>query len=88
MTRNYAFEWYETKTARYGNPDVRHTLISLSNPSGKTEFDAKRAVEIFTAKNGNLKKNTIICIKEMDENGQIGEDIVPQEDSSIVPVGK
>ena len=33
-------------------------------------------------------KNTIVKIVEMDENGQIGEDIVPTEDSAIIPAGR
>ena len=37
---------------------------------------------------GNLNRIEITKIKECDENGQIGEDIVPQAESSIIPVGK
>ena len=87
MKRQYNFEWYETKMAKYGDPIIRHSIIDLSHPTGKTEIDAKKALSIFMAVNGNLKKNTIVRIKEMDENGQIGEDIVPSEgENAIVPM--
>ena len=85
MIRNYNIEWYPTKD---GIEFKRSTFIRLSKPTGRTEYDAKAAVGIFTASHGNLKKNTIIKIIEMDENGQIGEDIVPTDGSSIIPEKK
>lgn len=89
MIRNYNIEWYSTKEIKYGNPTSRNTFIRLSNPTGETNRDAKAALGIFIATNGNLKKNTIVKIIEMDENGQIGEDIVPIEDeNAIIPVGR
>lgn len=89
MERNYSFEWYETKTAKYGKPLIRHSLIKLSKPTGKTNVDSKAALQIFMDTNGNLKKNTVLKIKELDgDNHQIGEDIIPQDDTSIVPVAK
>jgi hypothetical protein len=47
--------------------------------------DAKSALNLFLSQYGGLKKNTIIKIIEMDENGQIGEDIIPIDNNSIVP---
>ena len=85
MIRNYNIEWYPTKD---GKDFKRQTFIRLSRPTGHTDIDAKAAVGIFTASCGNLKKNTIIKIVEMDENGQIGEDIVPTEGSSMIPEKK
>ena len=85
MIRNYNIEWYPTKD---GIEFKRSSFIRLSKPTGKTEYDAKAALNIFTSSCGNLKKNTIIRIKEMNENGQIGEDIVPTDGSSIIPAGK
>ena len=58
------------------------------NPTGKVEVDAKKAVEIFIRGFGNLKQNTILSIKEFDENGQIGEDIIPTDGSTIVPIAR
>ena len=85
MIRNYNIEWYPTKD---GVKFKRSTFIRLSKPTGRTEYDAKAALNIFTASCGNLKKNTIIKIVEMDENGQIGEDIVPTDNEAIIPIAK
>lgn len=86
MTRDYNIEWYVTKER---NPINRHSFIHLSKPTGKTEIDAKAALGVFINTNGNLKKNTIVRIKEMDEHGQIGEDIVPTEGkNAIIPIGR
>ena len=87
MTRIYRFTWYPTKD---GEDLFRHTLIRISNPTGKTEIDAKNAVDLFTRSCGNLRKNTIIKIQELDENGeQIGKDITPSnEENAIIPSGR
>ena len=88
IVRYYIFKWYETKGAKYGNPIIRTNKITLSHPSGETAVDAKVAVNIFITTYGNLNCNTIVSIKEMNENGQIGEDIIPSEDNSIIPSNK
>ena len=85
MIRNYNITWYPTKD---GEKLSRDTFIQLSKPSGQTSYDAKAALNIFIAECGNLKKNTIVKIIEMDENGMIGEPIVPTEGSSIIPAGR
>ena len=78
MERTYAINWYPTKD---GEKVSRTTMIKLSSPTKVTEKDAKDAVNIFIKSCGNLKKNTIINIKELDSDGnQIGEDIVPSTD--------
>ena len=85
MIRNYNIEWYPT---RDGQNFKRQTFIRLSKPTGHTDIDAKAALNIFISQCGNLRKNTIIKIVEMDENGQIGEDIVPTDGSSMIPEKK
>lgn len=85
MIRKYNIEWHPTKER---NPINRHTFIQLGKPTGETSVDAKAALSIFIANNGNLKKNTIIQIIEMDENGQIGEPIKPTEENAIIPMKK
>ena len=85
MTRNYNIEWYPTKD---GENFRRETFIKLSKPIGSTSHDAKAALNIFISQFGNLKKNTIIKIIEMDENGQIGEDIIPNNANTIIPTRK
>ena len=88
MKRNYIFEWYDNKDTKYGKePIIRHTNIRLSKPTGETGVDAKSATDMFTRNFGNLNKVTILKIKEIGEHGQIGEDIIPQEEESIVPIG-
>lgn len=82
MIRNYNIIWYPTKD---GEKFKRETFIQLSRPTGETNIDAKAALNIFISQFGNLKKNTIIKIIEMNENGQIGEDIIPMTDTSIIP---
>ena len=85
MIRNYNIVWYPTKD---GDNFKQETFIRLSKPTGSTAHDAKAALNIFCSSFGNLKKNTIIKIIEMDENGQIGEDIVPTGENSIIPSGR
>ena len=52
-------------------------------------FDAKAAVGIFISSTGNLKKNEIIEIQEVDENNEpIGEVIKPMDNTSIIPTGR
>ena len=81
VKRIYAINWFLTKEKR---PLARTSYIRINNASGDTSIDAKRAVNIFVSSFGNLKKNTIIWIKELDEAGnQLGEDIIPTGDSII-----
>lgn len=84
MTRYYIFNWYENK----GKKIERTNKIVIQNPTGETNKDAKKAVDLFTRGFGNLKRNTIISIKEFDENGQIGEDIIPNTETDIIPESK
>lgn len=88
MERIYIFKWY--KNTKYNKQPIEQTTnIKLNNPIGDTSIDAKRATELFCHKNGSLKNNTIINIKETDEHGkQIGEDIIPKDGSSIIPIAR
>ena len=90
MKRNYIFKWYKTKDAKYGEPITRTTNINLTKPVGRTEIDTKAALQLFIQNFGNLNKNTIVSIKELDGNNQqIGEDIVPStEEDAIIPIGR
>jgi hypothetical protein len=89
MTRYYIFKWYENST-NWGKGFIERTnKISIPKPTGDTSKDTKKALDLFIRGFGNLKQNTIISIKECDENGQIGEDIVPQNsENAIIPIGK
>jgi len=84
MTRYYIFKWKENKK----NSVERENKITIAKPTGETSIDAKQALNLFTKGFGNLKKNSIISIKEFDENGQIGEDITPSAETSIIPERK
>ena len=87
MIRNYVFTWYENKDTKYRDPLIRTNTINLTKPRGKTEIDTKAALQIFMKNFGNLKRNTLISIKECDENGQIGEDITPSAaEDAIIPM--
>ncbi len=84
MKRFYDIEWYDNK-----NKICRHSKVIVSKPTGKVEIDAKSAINIFTKTSGNLKKNTIVRIKEFNENGeQIGGDITPSAENAIIPTAK
>ena len=86
--RYFEIEWYDNRDFKYGTPTFRKNKISVSKPSGEIGIDAQIALNIFMSNFGNLKKNTIVRIRELDKNGeQIGEDITPS-DSAIIPVGK
>lgn len=82
MERKYCISWFSNK-----DKFQRTSWIKLSKPTGDTSIDAKSALNIFISQFGSLKYNTIIKIQEFDENGtQLGEDIVPQEDTSFIPI--
>lgn len=82
MTRRYRISWYANKDKL-----KRTSWIKLSKPTGEVTIDAKAALNIFISEFGDLKYNTIIKIQEFDENGiQLGEDIVPQNDTSFIPI--
>jgi hypothetical protein len=66
--KTFIINWH--KNEKYEPTIERKSLI-------KTK-DAQTAVQCFMKTNGNLKKNTINFIQEIDENGiPIGEKIIP-----------
>ena len=84
--RNFIFTWYNN--VKYGKPVERKNTISVIN-KGDISATAKAATEVFTKSFGSLKYNTIVAIQEIDEKGNfVGEPIVPQDDTSIVPTRK
>lgn len=67
--KNFIFNWH--KNEKYSEPIDRNTKIQSA--------DAKSATDNFMKVFGNLKKNTINFIQEIDENGSpIGEKITPE----------
>lgn len=87
MIRSYEITWYALNDTRYGREaQIRTTNIKIGRPRGVTSVDAKAAVDLFCKEFGNLKRNAIVSIKELDENGeQIGEDIKPTGENGIIP---
>ena len=84
--KQFVFTWYEN--VRYGKPLTRTNTISVKN-KGDIGATAKAATDVFTKNFGSLKYNTIVSIQEINDKGEtVGELIVPQEDSSIIPTGK
>lgn len=80
MKRSYLITWFKNGY----HESVRETLVNIPKPTGKTSKDAKAALDIFMTYNGSLKKNTIVSIKELDENKkQIGKDITPSKNKDI-----
>lgn len=85
--RHFLITYKENK--RSGLGIVMHRKISISKPTDDIGLDAKTAVGIFISSTGNLKKNEIIEIQEVDENNEpIGEVIKPMDNTSIVPTGR
>ena len=77
--KNFIFEWFEN--IKFGEPTIRKNTVHARN--------AQDATAAFIRTFGNLKKNEIVSIQEIDKNGNpIGEPIVPMEGSSIIPIAK
>ena len=73
--KTFEILWF--KNEKYGNPIERKTVIQ--------SIDAQSALQVFMSANGNLKKNTVIHIQELNKKGEpIGEPIVPAEESAPV----
>ena len=65
--KNYVFNWKENKM----NAIVRNNTIKAAN--------AQVATDCFMREFGNLKKNTINFIQEVDMGGNpVGEKIIPE----------
>lgn len=66
--KTFIINWHPNE--KYGETIDRKSIV-------KTK-DAQNAVSVFMKANGNLKKNTINFIQEIDENGiPIGDKIIP-----------
>ena len=66
--KTFIINWHTNE--KFGATVDRKTVV-------KTK-DAQNAVTVFMKTNGNLKKNTINFIQEIDENGiPIGDKIIP-----------
>ena len=66
--KRFIINWQ--KNEKYNSPVVRTVMIEAAHPAD--------ASAVFTKVHGNLKKNTINFIQEVDENGKsIGEPIIP-----------
>lgn len=86
MKRTFNFKWYEN--TRYGAPIERTNSVMVAG-TGDIGRDAKTATDVFCKSFGNLKKNTIISIQELNKKGEpIGEPIIPTDENSIVPTKK
>lgn len=84
--RTFEITWYKNDR----NPIERKNRVLVTRPTGAIEKDAKVALGIFSAEFGNLKKNTVVSITELDKDGnQIGELITPIEgENAIIPTGR
>ena len=83
MKRTFIFNWYEN--TRYGSPIERKNTVFVAG-TGDIGHDAKQATDVFCKSFGNLKKNTIVSIQEVNDKGEsIGEPIIPTEENSIIP---
>jgi hypothetical protein len=70
--KTFEILWF--KNEKYGNPIERKVVIQSS--------DAQSALQVFMSANGNLKKNTVIHIQELDKEGNpVGEPIVPTDET-------
>lgn len=69
--KTFEILWF--KNEKYGfNPIERKTVIQSS--------DAQSALQVFMNVNGNLKKNTVIHIQELNKKGEpVGEPIIPED---------
>lgn len=84
-TRNFLITY--KKINKYVEEPERQQKVLLSRANGDLSRDAKLALNIFMKNEGNLKKNEIISIQELDKNDNpIGEPITPTEDSAIIPI--
>ena len=88
MLRDFLFTYKEKK--KNGFELVRNKKVSIAKATGDISVDAKAALGVFISATGNLKKNEIISIQELDilTGKPIGEPITPVADTSIVPTGR
>ena len=86
MKRIFDFTWHEN--VRFGQPMIRTNRVMVAS-NGDVGQAAKAATNVFTRNFGNLKRNTIVSIQEINEKGEkVGEPIIPQDETSIIPAGR
>ena len=74
---------------KYGKTIQRSNKVTVSKTTGDIGKDAKAALEIFIRSFGNLKKNEVFSIQEVNAEGKsIGEPILPTSENSIIPTGR
>ena len=86
MNRHFSFKWY--KNEKYRKPMERVNSVTVTEAPADTGLAAKAATSLFTKSFGSLKTNTIISIQEYNEDGPIGDPIVPSNENDIVPIKK
>lgn len=75
MQRKFNFTWYAN--TKYGSPMKRTNLVTVAG-TNDIGSDAKAATDVFCRTFGNLKKNTIEAIQEINMKGEpVGEPILP-----------
>ena len=85
--RNFEFTWYE-KNDRL-KMERRNKVQAAVVDTAEIGTAAKLATDIFCRTFGNLNKNEIVSIQQIDKDGNpIGEPILPMEGSSIIPIAK
>lgn len=85
--RKFEFTWF--KNEKYHPTIERKNIIEVGKSYSNVGEAAKAATALFTRSFGNLKKNTIVSIQEIDEKGNpVGEVITPVDETSIVPVAR
>jgi len=84
--RNFEITFF--KKERFGEPNIRTTMVRLPKTTGDTAKDSKTALNIFIANFGNLKAYEVTKIQEIGKDGPIGEPIVPMADTTMVPLKK
>ena len=87
--RNFNIIWTEKSTKSWKVNPTRTTKVEIPNASDDIGIAAKSALQVFSHSFGSLAKVDVINIQEIDADGAaIGEPIVPDTDSSIIPAGK
>lgn len=87
--RNFNITWAEKSTKSWKVNPTRTTKVEIPNASDDIGIAAKSALQVFSNSFGSLAKVDVINIQEIDADGAaIGEPIVPDTDSSIIPAGK
>lgn len=89
MNRTFNVTWATKSTKTWKVEPTRTTKVEIPNASDDIGIAAHSALQVFTRLNGSLAKIDVVSLQEIDADGAaIGEPIVPDTDSSIIPAGK